>query len=132
MSIVVDASTMVEVLLRSPTGRAVVRRLDDPWAAAPDILDSEVAQALRRARRRGALDEAQLDEALRILADWPIERVPTRHLVSESHRWWHNVSVYDALYLTVAAGRAATLLTCDGPLSRAPRTGVPIENVRVT
>jgi predicted nucleic acid-binding protein len=132
VSIVVDASTMVEILLRSPTGRQVVGRLDDPAAAAPDILDAEVGQALRRARRRGGIDDAHLGHALDVLADWPLERMPSRRLVRDARRWWHNVSAYDSLYLAVAAARGATVLTCDGPLSRAPRLGVPVENVRVT
>jgi predicted nucleic acid-binding protein len=42
------------------------------------------------------------------------------------------VSAYDALYLAVAVNRSASVLTCDGRLSRAPATGVAVENVRVT
>ena len=132
MSLVVDASVLVEILLKTPVGRAAVPLLADQAAAAPDIVDSEVAQALRRARRRGGLDDDQLTTALGVLADWPLARVPTRLLVSRSRRWWANVPVYDSLYLAVAASRDARVLTCDGPLSRAPGTGVPVENLRVS
>ncbi|HEX6569981.1 MAG TPA: type II toxin-antitoxin system VapC family toxin [Acidimicrobiales bacterium] len=131
MSVVVDASVMVEILLKTRTGRAAVARLAGEAAAAPDTLDSEVAQALRRAWRRRAFDDHQLATALDVLADWPLDRVPTRLLVRGSRRWWHNVSAYDSLYLAVALPRGAHVVTCDGPLARAPGTGVPVENVRV-
>lgn len=131
MSVVVDASVLVEVLLRTPTGRAAVGRLAGEWMRAPDTLDSEVAQALRRAHRRGFLDDDQLGDALDILLDWPVDRVPTHMLVRGARRWWHNVSAYDSLYLAVALTTESHLVTCDGPLSRAPGIGVPVENVRV-
>ena len=132
MSLVVDASVLVEILLKTPLGRAAVGRLADQDVSSPDILDSEVAQALRRACRRGGLDDDELRATIEVLADWPVARVPTRHLVLGSRRWWRSVSVYDSLYLAVAVSRGAHLLACDGPLSRAPGTGVLIENLRLT
>lgn len=132
MSVVIDASVMVEILLRTHTGSVAISRLAGHSAATPDTFDSEVAQALRRARRRGALDDDQLDTALDVLVDWPVERVPTRLLVRGARRWWANVPAYDSLYLAVAAARRAHVLTCDGPLVRAPDTGVRIENMRLS
>lgn len=132
MGLVVDASVLVEILLRTPTGRATAPRLRTEPAAAPDIIDAEVAQALRRAHRRGALDGAQLGGALDQLLDAPIQRLPTRLLVRGTRRWWANVTAYDALYLGVAAAQRSRVLTCDGPLARVPGLDVPVENVRVT
>jgi predicted nucleic acid-binding protein len=131
MGLVVDASVVVEILLRTPTGRATAPRLRVEATAAPDILDAEVAQALRRARRRGALDDRGLDGALDLLLDLPVQRLPSRLLVRGTRRWWANVTAYDALYLGVAVARDCRVLTCDGPLARAPGIGVPVENVRV-
>jgi predicted nucleic acid-binding protein len=57
--IVVDASIVVEVLLRSDAGAALEERLfegDDPLHA-PHLLDVEVAHALRRCALRGDIDE---------------------------------------------------------------------------
>jgi predicted nucleic acid-binding protein len=130
--VVVDASALVELLLRTPTGFVVEHRLRTQRPRVPDIIDAEVSAALRRARRQGALADEQLQQALGLLLDWPAVRVPTRALVRRSRRWWGNVSVYDALYLAVADAEGAGVLTCDGRLSRAPGTGVPVENVRVT
>ena len=131
MSLVVDASAAVEVLLRTPTGQVVVDRLRGQRAAAPDILDVEVASALRRAHRRGIVGDGELSAALDVLLDLPVARVPTRLLIRGTRRWWPNVTAYDALYLGVAVGRQARVLTCDGPLARAPQADVRVENVRV-
>jgi predicted nucleic acid-binding protein len=98
VAVVVDASVMVEVLLRTPTGRSAALRLRGEPAAAPDILDAEVAQALRRAGRRGLLDDRQVTEALDVLLDAPVQRVPSRLLVRRTRTWWPHVTVYDALY----------------------------------
>jgi predicted nucleic acid-binding protein len=42
-----------------------------------------------------------------------------------------NVSAYDALYVAAARLSNAPLLTADGPLARAPRLGIVVENVRL-
>ncbi|HET6952766.1 MAG TPA: type II toxin-antitoxin system VapC family toxin [Acidimicrobiales bacterium] len=132
MSFVIDASVMVEILQRTPTGVAVERRVADHRMAVPDIFDSEVASVVRRRWRNGRIDEGDAAAALDALLDWPADRIPSRLLVKGTRRWWPNVSTYDALYLAVASARSSRVLTCDGPLSRAPALGVPVENVRVT
>jgi predicted nucleic acid-binding protein len=129
---VVDASALVHVVLGTETGVALGPRLTDARIAAPDIVDAEVASALRRHHRRGDLSDRKLSAALDLLLDWPADRIPSRLLVRGTRRWWPNVTAYDALYLAVAVGVSASLLTCDGPLARAPAVGVPVENVRVT
>jgi predicted nucleic acid-binding protein len=132
VSVVVDASALVELLLATPTGAALGRRLRVGRVLAPDIVDAEVAAALRRAHRQGALPADGLGRALDLLLDWPGVRVPSRVLVRGARRWWGKVSAYDSLYLAVAEAAGGGVLTCDGRLSRAPGTGVPVENVRVT
>ncbi|HEX6425263.1 MAG TPA: type II toxin-antitoxin system VapC family toxin [Acidimicrobiales bacterium] len=131
MTVVVDASALVELLLRTPTGLALEGRLLAGPAQAPDIIDAEVAAGLRRAWRQGAVTAGDTQRALERLLDWPGRRIPTRLLVRRSQRWWGNVSAYNSLYLAVAHVSGASILTCDGRLSRAPGTGVPVENVRV-
>ena len=41
-----------------------------------------------------------------------------------------NVSAYDALSLAAAQSYDATVLTADGPLARAPVSGVVVQNIR--
>jgi predicted nucleic acid-binding protein len=132
VSVVVDAAAMVEIVQSSPTGRAVASRLVGEAVAAPDVIDVEVASAIRRQQRAGRMDEDEVSRALDLLLDWPADRIPSRLLVRGTRRWWPNVTAYDALYLAVAVARQARVLTCDGRLARAPAVGVSVENVRVT
>jgi predicted nucleic acid-binding protein len=99
VSVVIDASAAAEVLLRTPTGRVVVERLQTERSAEPDILDAEVASVLHRAHRRGSLGDGKLAAALDVLVDLPVARVPTRLLVRGTRRWWPSVTAYDALYV---------------------------------
>ena len=97
---------------------------------APELLHVEVASTLRRSFLRGE-DPTRIVKALEELESWSIKRVAHRGLVPASIRWWSNVTAYDAMYLAVAVVHQATVVTVDGPLSRAPINDVPIENVRV-
>lgn len=132
LTTVPDASVFVEVLLRTPTGHTLAPRLARAELIAPELLDADVTAAIRRAVLRDLIDHDHAREALSILADWPIHRVSNRHLTVSTIRWWPNVTAYDAMYVAVAAATGGTLLTADGPLSRAPRLEVPVENIRVT
>jgi hypothetical protein len=61
-------------------------------------------------------------------------RSKTHHavLVREAWQYRHNVSAYDAFYVAAARLSNASLLTTDGPLSRAPSLGIVVENVRLS
>ena len=53
--IVLDASTLIELILATRTGRRVAERIADPAVGlhAPHLVDIEVVQALRRYVREG-------------------------------------------------------------------------------
>lgn len=117
--IVVDASVVVEVLLRSDAGTALEERLfegDDPLHA-PHMLDVEVAHALRRCAARGDLDERQGRDALADLAAMSIERHRHQPLLERIWQLRHNLTAYDAAYLALAERLGAPLLTCDAGLA---------------
>lgn len=117
--------------MRTPTGDGLARRVATEHLVAPGLIDVEVASVLRRYWLTGVLDDSEVAEILGALVRWPIERVTEQDVVGLSRRWWPNATAYDALYLAVAAAYGVGVLTCDGPLGRAPSLGVPIENFRV-
>lgn len=131
MRLVVDASVAVEYLLCTELGSRIAPRIESSELLAPELLDAEVLAVLRRAQLGGRLRETRAREALRDLTDWPLRRVSHRALVSIAWGFRNNLSAYDALYVAAASLHDAHLLTADGPLARAPRVGVVIENVRV-
>ncbi|MGH3697618.1 MAG: type II toxin-antitoxin system VapC family toxin [Pseudonocardiaceae bacterium] len=118
--IVIDASALLEVLLRSMSGLAVEALLKDTMA--PDLLDAEVFHRLVRAQQGGTLTPTQLDERLALLYDAPIERVPCRELLHTARRFVTAMSGYDALYAALAASLRCPLVTTDGRLARTATT----------
>lgn len=116
---VVDASVVVEVLLRSSAAAALEERLfegDDPLHA-PHMLDVEVAHALRRCALLGDIDARHGRDALDDLAAMSIERHGHQPLLERIWQLRHNLTAYDAAYLALAERLGAPLLTCDAGLA---------------
>ena len=130
MTAVVDASVAVEYLLRTPLGEKLAPQLENETLVAPELLDVEVLAVLRRAVRRGELSSERAHDALEDLQAWQIERLSHRRLWSTAWSYRANVSGYDSFYVAAAVLYDVPLLTADGPLSRAPRLGIVIHNVR--
>jgi predicted nucleic acid-binding protein len=128
---VIDASAATEYLLLTPLGLKLVDLLGDATLLAPELLDVEVLSVLRRAVLRGELSDHRASLALDDLIDWSVDRIPHLPLLRVAWQHRNNVSAYDAFYVAAARIASATLLTADGPLSRAPSLGITIENVRL-
>ena len=126
---VIDASAAYEYLRQTPTGLLVAGLIADARLIAPQMLDAEVLSVLRFAVLGGNLTEAEALAILDDLAAWEVERVSHQTIIRTAWQYRHNVSAYDALYVAVAQAYNATLLTCDGHLSRAPALGVAVRNV---
>jgi predicted nucleic acid-binding protein len=129
--IVVDASALLEVLLRTPAAAAVESRL---FAAgetlhAPHLLDVEVAQVLRRYVALGQIDAVRAREALDDLADFPFRRYPHDVLLRRIWDLRHNLTAYDAAYVTLAEALDAALITRDERLAGAPGHRARVEVV---
>ena len=129
--LVIDASAAVEYLLRTSLGRKLDGLLEDAFLLAPALLDAEVLAVLRRALLQKRIEEHRARLVIEDLGQWPIDRIPHTALLREAWKHRHNVSAYDALYVATAKLYDATLLTADGPLSRAPGLGVVVQNVRI-
>ena len=92
--IVVDASVVVEVLLRSDAGAVLEERLldgDDPLHA-PHMLDVEVAHALRRCALHGDIDGRSGRDSLGFLAAMSIERHGHQPLLERRWQLRHNLT----------------------------------------
>jgi predicted nucleic acid-binding protein len=130
---VLDASAVVEWLLGSERGDAVVAQLlDDPDGAffAPDLLDVEVVQAFRRLARSAAVSDARATGAVELLQALPVERRSAAILVPRMWTLRNNLSAYDAAYVALAEALDCPLLTCDARSADAPGHGVKVRVVR--
>lgn len=120
--IVVDASVILELLLRTPAAAAIEQRLfarAEPLHA-PHLLDVEVVQVLRRYALGGTMSEHRGRLAIGLLSEIPIMRHEHTALLPRIWTLRKNLTAYDAAYVTLAEGLDATLLTRDERLAAAP------------
>ena len=120
--IVVDASALIEVLLRTPAAAAVERRVFEAGQTlhAPHLLDVEVAQVMRRYAAQGEIDARRGVQALSDLAAFTLRRYPHDLLLPRVWSLRHNLTAYDATYIALAEALDAPLLTRDERLAAAP------------
>jgi len=119
--IVVDASAVVETLLRSPVAGRIDARLFDSRETlhAPHLLDIEVMHVLRRQDGAGVLSPERAGEAMQDYADLPIRLYPHRDLLGRVWELRHALTAYDAVYVALAETLDAPLLTRDRRLANA-------------
>jgi predicted nucleic acid-binding protein len=117
--IVVDASALLEVLLRTPAAKAIEDRLFGPRQIlhAPHLLDVEVAQVIRRYAAKREIEVGRGRAALADLADFPLRRYPHDFLLPRIWDLRNNLTAYDAAYVALAEALDATLVTRDRHLA---------------
>lgn len=121
--IVVDASAALSALLNAGPARST---LGSEQLHAPHLVDSEVANGLRRGVAAGWLDADAGWLALDAWRRLGITRYPVFSLVDRVWKLRDNLSAYDASYVALAELLRCNLLTADGRLSRAPGIRCPI------
>jgi len=131
--IVLDASAVLELLLRTPAGEVIERRIAAPSETlhAPHLLDVEVAQVVRRYAQKRAVTAARGKQILDDLADLDVIRYPHDIFLQRIWSLHHNLTAYDAAYVALAEALAAPLLTCDAGVAAAHGHTARIEHVRV-
>ncbi len=120
--IVLDASAVIELLLRTSTGNRVeVRVFSGASLYAPHLIDLEVAHVLRRYVMARTLAPARAEDALQDLRDLSMTRYPHDVLLERIWQLRNNLTAYDAAYVALAEALDATLLTCDRKLASAAK-----------
>jgi len=120
---VVDASVVVTALGRgehadwAATQLSVGRARQTLWA--PHLIDAEVGHSLRRRVAAGRLPADDATAALRNFTQMPLRRIGHLQLLDRAWALRHNLSFYDGLYVALAEGLGAPLLTLDARLARA-------------
>jgi predicted nucleic acid-binding protein len=119
---VIDASSAIDLLLEIEPHAGSIARLiaGEGPLAAPHLLDAEVGQVLRRLVISRALSAPRARDALDDLAALPIQRFAHGPLLARAFELRQNTTIYDALYLVLAEGLRAPLLTRDRALSAIP------------
>lgn len=123
MIYVVDASAVIDLLVRSDAGERVRQQLaDDADATLISVahLDAEVFSGLARLQRAGELTADEVGELLSRLARLDVRRVPiSGALLDAAWRMRDNIAARDALYVAATRELGCALLTTDERLARA-------------
>lgn len=126
MTLVLDASAAVELVLGTPRGRRVADRLLGEDLLAPELLDAECVSALARLERAGAVSAHDGDTAVQALLTLPLTRVS--HLALAGAAWGLRAQVRtaDGFYVACARWVGAPLLTCDRRLATSAVTDLAV------
>jgi predicted nucleic acid-binding protein len=133
--IVIDASVLIDFLLGRP---AALRAVEEELAGreheslhAPDLIEPETLNALRRLALTGAVTDQRAGEAASDLANARIIRYPHPPLRARVWALRHALTAYDASYLALAeALDDPLLLTADRGLANVARASLSDDAVR--
>ena len=127
---VVDASAVVELLLRSPLGERVRRRILDAGEElhAPYLIDIQVLHVLRRYNRIREMLDRRAEEAISDYFALIIERHSHEVVFARVWELRSNLTAYDATYVALAELIGTPLVTVDRRLAKAaPRVAELIQ-----
>jgi predicted nucleic acid-binding protein len=110
-------------------GKLVEHRIPAPieLLCAPLLLDVEVTQVVRRYFLIGDITGKRGEEALRDLADMPVERFPHSAFLPRIWELRNNLTAYDAAYVVLAETLGCTLVTRDRRLASSPAHSASVE-----
>jgi predicted nucleic acid-binding protein len=126
--VVVDASALLEYILRTELTFAIAPILRDPDISlqVPALCDVEVTSGLRRALLRKTMATPRALLALEDYLRMPLTRHGHQSLLSRTLDLRPNFSSYDATYVSLAEKLEGELLTSDNRLAAATRAHTSI------
>lgn len=120
-AIVVDASAVVDLLVNGPAAAALHQRMSAPELTlyAPELLDLEVLNTLRRGVLEKKLDVPTAEAAIIAYGTLPILRFAHSALILRIWALRGNFTAYDAAYIALAEAYHLPLITLDARLAKA-------------
>jgi predicted nucleic acid-binding protein len=115
-SAVIDTSALVDVFMRRDHDTPLQRRVLTASLAAPELIDVEAANVLRRLAHQGLLPDEDAGSILTDVAQAPITRAPHRPLLARIWELRHSIRSYDAAYIALAEILDVPLITSDAKL----------------
>jgi predicted nucleic acid-binding protein len=126
--IVVDTSAVLDALAaRDPAPGLIERLADDGDLHAPHLIDTEVLHALRRLLIGREISDERAADVRSDFAELALVRYPHEPLSDRVWELRHNLTAYDATFVTLAEVLSVPLITCDAGLASAPAHAATIE-----
>lgn len=124
-----DASVVVDLLARfRPQSLEELLWAPETVLAAPELIDIEVLNVLRKLDRAGAIPASRVAELPTQIRALRIRKYRHDSLLDGIWALRNTVTAYDAAYVALARLLDATLITRDARLARAPGLNVPVIN----
>ncbi len=125
--LVVDASVVVDLLARfRPHPLEELLWAPGTVLVAPELIDIEVLNALRKLDQSGAIPSGRSAELPALMRGLRIRKYGHASLVDGIWALRKNVTAYDAAYIILARLLKATLVTRDKRLAKAPGLNVQV------
>lgn len=125
--IVVDCSAVVDALIGGRQVGELVELLSDEDLHAPELLGYEVVAAARGLVMGGRLAVSRAEDLLADFAELPIEHWSAEaSLRRRAFELRHNLSAYDAAYVSLAEALRCPLVTRDRRLARSSGHAVQV------
>ncbi|MGB9429490.1 MAG: type II toxin-antitoxin system VapC family toxin [Gammaproteobacteria bacterium] len=125
--LVVDASVAVDLLARfRPQPLEELLWAPDTVLAAPELIDIEVLNALRKLDQAGAIPSGRIAGLPILLRGLRLRKYRHDHLIDGIWALRNNLTAYDAAYVVLARLLKATLVTRDTRLARAAGLNVQV------
>lgn len=125
--IVIDASLALEFALVTPDSEMLALCVRGEGSlAAPEVIDLEVLQTLRRLARMKSISASRATATLDIFNSLPIERYSHRPLAQRIWALRENFTAYDAAYFALSELLRAPLWTRD-----AKYLSVPLHSAKI-
>lgn len=126
--IVIDTSIVVELVLATPDGFRIQQEIaTEPGpVVAPELLDLEVLQVLRRQLRLGKISAERARAAVEALRVLPVKRMQHAPLLARIWELRDNLTAYDAAFIALAEWLGAPCWTRDLKFRNAPHQAITI------
>jgi predicted nucleic acid-binding protein len=124
---VIDSSALLEIFTGTSVDPLLRRRVLTQTGGAPELVDIEVANGLRRMVVRGLLSPPVALGVFRDIRDAPMNRAPHRPLLERIWELRGAITLYDATYVALAEQLEVPLVTCDAKLAGSNGHGARIE-----
>ena len=121
-----DSSVLIAALIDAgPNGTWAEEILANGALYAPELVQAEATNVLRRLERARLISTPEANAAQRDLMRLTIELLPFEPFAERIWELRHNMTSYDAWYVAIAEALALPLATLDRSLSRS--TGIACE-----
>jgi predicted nucleic acid-binding protein len=113
MKIIADTNTFIAVALNEPEKGKIIELTEGHDLIAPDVLPSEIGNALTAMMKKNALKKEEVVSAWEIVQQIPVDLRHTKIKSALSIAIKYNLYAYDAYFLECAENLRSPLLTLD-------------------